>query len=147
MDLEILEEQDRIWASGEARRFAAALGFTANEQARIALCVAELASNAAKYAGCGRIKLTEVCGRSRGCCVRAEDHGPGIQQVQEALCDGFSEGRWLTPDVPMIGRRGLGVGLGTVLRLMSEVRVLARPGGGLVIEALLWQRPERSFGT
>jgi serine/threonine-protein kinase RsbT len=142
--LEIFCENDRFWASGEARRFAASVGFGAAAQARIALCVAELASNAAKHAGCGRMELVELFTPARGCRVRIEDEGPGIPQLDEALCDGFSEGRWLTPDVPLSERRGLGVGLGTVVRLMSDVRVLPRPGGGLRIEATLWQTPERS---
>jgi len=69
------------------------------------------------------------------------DEGPGIAAIGEALRDGFSEGRWLTPDVPSRDRRGLGVGLGAVCRLMSEVRVLERAGGGLVIEAVLRRAP------
>jgi serine/threonine-protein kinase RsbT len=159
--MEILAETDRLWASGEARRFAAALGFTPSEQTRLAICVAELASNVAKHAGSGRIELSEVTaparasargvGRetsakappwtARGCRVRAVDAGPGIAAVEDSLRDGFSEGRWLTHDVPWRERRGLGVGLGAVCRLMSEVRVLSRPGGGSMIEAVLWRSP------
>lgn len=138
--LEITVEQDRIWASGEARRFAAALGFSTEEQARLALCVAELASNAAKYAGRGVIELAEIGEPAPGCRVRAADDGPGIACAEEAIRDGFSEGRWLTPDVPLHERRGLGLGLGAVCRLMSEMRVLQRPKGGLVVEAVLLRR-------
>ena len=145
--IEIGTEADRFWASGEARRFAAQLGFTRAEQARLAVCVAELASNAAKYAARGRIELAEVTAPEHGlgCRVRAMDAGPGIADVELALRDGFSEGRWLSPDVPPSERRGLGVGLGAVCRLMSGVRVLARSGGGLVIEAVLWRRLERGL--
>lgn len=137
--LEITTEQDRIWAAGEARRFAAALGFSLEEQGRLALCVAELASNAAKYAGRGRIELEEIGGPVPGCRVLAADDGPGIAAAEDALRDGFSEGRWLTPDVPLRERRGLGIGLGTVCRLMSEVRVLPRPTGGLLVEAVIFR--------
>lgn len=142
-ELQIASEHDRFWAAAEARRFAAAIGFCADCQARIALCVSELASNAAKHAGRGTIGLTELTGPTRGCRVRAEDDGPGIAGIDEALCDGFSEGRWLTPDVPMSERRGLGIGLGAVGRLMSELRVLPRPGGGLMIEAVLRESSAR----
>lgn len=143
--LEIASEHDRFWAAGEARRFAAAIGISENGQAVLALCVAELASNAAKYAGRGTIELRELPSPARGCRVRAADDGPGIAEIEEALRDGFSEGRWLTPDVPPSERRGLGVGLGTVCRLMSEVRVMPRPGGGLVIEAVLRESPSTSM--
>jgi serine/threonine-protein kinase RsbT len=141
--LEILVEDDRFWAAGEARRFAAELGFGAADQARLAVCVAELCSNAARHAGSGRIELAEVTDPARGIAVRAVDDGPGLPAVEDALRDGFSEGRWLTPDVPLHERRGLGAGLGAVRRLMSELRVLPRPGGGLLIEAVLRRPPER----
>ncbi len=141
LSLDIQAEDDRLWAAGRARRFAAELGFSRLEQARLAVCVAELASNAAKHAGRGRIELSEEEAPRRGCRVRAEDEGPGIASVDDALRDGFSEGRWLTPDVPMNERRGLGVGLGAVGRFLRDVRVSARPGGGLLIEGVLWREP------
>lgn len=137
----VASESDRLWASGEARRFAAELGFRAVDQARIAVCVAELASNAAKHAGGGRVEIAELIVPLPGCRVRVEDHGPGIAAVDDALRDGFSEGRWLTPDDPPCSRRGLGVGLGAVRRLMSEVRVLSSSNEGLIIEAVLWRKP------
>jgi serine/threonine-protein kinase RsbT len=141
VSLDISEEDDRFWASGEARRFAAGLGFSSREQAALAVCVAELASNIAKHAGRGRIDLTEIDHPALGCRLRAEDQGRGIAAIAEAMRDGFSEGRWLTPDVPLHERRGLGLGLGTIGRLMSELALTPRPGGGLVIEAVLWRKP------
>jgi serine/threonine-protein kinase RsbT len=142
--LPIASEDERLWASGEARKFAAELGFCPDDQARIAVCVAELASNAVKHGGGGRVELHEVILPAPGCRVRVEDHGPGIGAVDEALRDGFSEGRWLTGDVPWSERRGLGVGLGAVRRLMSDVRVLSSSSEGLIIEAVLWRKPSRS---
>ncbi|APR83275.1 Anti-sigma B factor RsbT [Minicystis rosea] len=153
--IEITAEEDRFWVAGETRRFAAELGFSPAEQARLAVCVAELASNAAKHAGRGRIELAEVTAPPRtpdapmviGCRVRAIDEGPGIAAVDDALRDGFSEGRPLTPDTPLSERRGLGIGLGAVCRLMSEVRVISRSGGGLLIEAVLWRSSEPGLRT
>jgi len=138
--MEVRTQDDRWWAAAEARRFAAALGFSEDEQARIAVCVAELASNAAKHAGRGRITLTAITVPSPGVRVCAVDSGPGIARPEDALRDGFSEGRWLTPEVPARERRGLGVGLGTVCRLMSAMRVTPRPGGGVSVEAMLYRR-------
>ncbi len=136
--LDVGSSQDRWWASGIARRFAATLGFGPTEQARVALCVAELSSNAAKYAGRGRVELSALGPPRPGCLVRVVDDGPGIAAVADALRDGFSEGRWLTPDVPLSERRGLGVGLGSVCRMMDEVRLSRGAKGGLVVEAVLW---------
>jgi serine/threonine-protein kinase RsbT len=137
--MEIRTQDDRWWAAAEARRFAAALGFSEDEQARIAVSVAELASNLAKHAGRGRITVTAINVPAPGVRVCAEDDGPGIAKPEQAVRDGFSEGRWLTPDVPAGERRGLGVGLGTVCRLMSAMRVTPRPGGGTSIEAMLYR--------
>jgi len=137
--IDILDEDDRWWACAEARRFARKLGFSSEEQARLAVCVAELVSNTARHAGRGRLELSEVVVPS-GCRLLVEDNGPGIPAIDEAMRDGFSRGRWILPDTPLSERRGLGVGLGTVRRLMSEVRVSARPGGGALIEAVLWRR-------
>ncbi|APR76070.1 Anti-sigma B factor RsbT [Minicystis rosea] len=142
--MEILAEADRLWAAGAARRFAADLGFTPEEQARIAVSVAELASNVAKHGGGGRIELTAITSPVLGCAVRAIDTGPGFASIEDSFHDGFSEGRWLTPDVHAHERRGLGVGLGAVRRLMSAIRVQSRPGGGAVIEAVLWRAPVRT---
>ncbi|MFI5297616.1 MAG: ATP-binding protein [Polyangiales bacterium] len=149
--IEITAEDDRYGAAGEARRFAAALGFASREQARVAVCVAELASNVAKHAGRGRIELSEVMPSAPlgsapriGCRVCALDDGPGISAIDDSLRDGFSEGRFLTPDTPARERRGLGAGLGAVVRLMSEVTVVSPPGGGVVVEAVLWGTPEQS---
>ena len=141
--LPITAEVDRLWASGEARRFAAELGFSPDAQARLALCVAELASNAAKHGGGGRIEIAEVVLPAPGCRVFVEDRGPGLGVVDEALRDGFSEGRFLTAEVPWSERRGLGVGLGAVSRLMSDVRILSSSSEGLTIEAVLWLVPGR----
>lgn len=138
--MEIWGEDDRPWASGEARRFAADLGFSAADQGRLAVCVAELASNAAEHAGGGRIELADLAEPAPACRVRATDAGPGIA-VEDALRDRFSEGRWPTPEAPLHERRGLGA----VLHMMSEVRVESRPGGGLVIEAVLRRGPGRGF--
>lgn len=139
--LRVFREDDRLWASGEARRFAAELGYGAHDQARLALAVAELASNAAKYAGAGRIELREVVDPEPMVQVRAVDDGPGIADVTTAIDDGVSEGRRLTPDVPATMRRGLGVGLGAVGRLLADVRLSSTPGLGLVVEAVLRRRP------
>ncbi len=144
--LEVGSPHDRLWASRVARRFAATLGFGPKEQARVALSVAELASNAAKYAGRGRVELRALGAPRPGCLVRVEDEGPGIAAPAEALCDGFSEGRFLTPDVPLAERRGLGVGLGSVCRMMDEVRLSPGARGGLVVEAVLWHPARSGFG-
>jgi serine/threonine-protein kinase RsbT len=135
---DITAMEDRLGVAALARHFARALGFGDREQARLALTVAELASNIALHAGRGRLELVELQAPRAGCMVAAEDDGPGILAVADALLDGFSEGRWLTPDVPLSERKGLGVGLGSVRRAMDHMRMSCGPHGGFRVEAVLW---------
>jgi anti-sigma regulatory factor (Ser/Thr protein kinase) len=64
--------------------------------------------------------------------------GPGF--AQSAFADGFSEGRLIHPDDPRKRGQGLGIGLGTVRRLMDDVEVRHGTGGGFVIVARRWPR-------
>jgi serine/threonine-protein kinase RsbT len=136
----ITSEKERFWLVGEAMRLAASLGLGLRQRQSLGIVVAELVSNAAKHAGGGRLRLwaaTAPDGR-RGVRLVVEDEGPGIPSLDEARRDGFSEGRWLTPDTPAGQRHGLGVGLGAVYRLADEVVIAARPGGGTVVSAVVW---------
>jgi serine/threonine-protein kinase RsbT len=136
----ITSEKERFWLVGEATRLAASLGLGPRQRQALGIVVAELVSNASKHAGGGRLRLwpaTAPDGR-RGVRLAVEDEGPGIASPDEARRDGYSEGRWLTPDTPAGERHGLGVGLGAVYRLADEVAIAARPGGGAIVSAVVW---------
>lgn len=64
------------------------------------------------------------------------DRGPGFADVESAMRDGFSQGQDLVLEVPPTHRSGLGAGLGAVERLMDELRIEGRPGGGTVVTAV-----------
>ena len=71
--------------------------------------------------------------------ITVEDRGPGIEDVDSALLDGFSEGRMLTEEELMTRpRRGLGTGLGAVQRMMDSLRFENRESGGLRVVACKW---------
>ena len=57
---DIGSEHERFWCAAEGKRYAAAIGFDATSQGEIAICIAELASNVAKFAGRGTITLSMV---------------------------------------------------------------------------------------
>jgi len=85
----------------------------------IATAVSELGTNIIRYAREGRVTLRIVSrGHRAGIEVLAEDKGPGIRDLDEAMKDHASTGK------------GLGLGLPSVRRIMDEFFIESRPGAG-----------------
>ena len=118
-----MEDPSRV---GEARRHAAQLsadcGFDDVEAGRLALVVTELATNLVKHAQHGRLWIMGRPARQE-VEVIAIDNGPGIDDLDRSLDDGYS-----TAGTP-------GTGLGAVRRLAQEFDVLSRVPGGTIVLA------------
>lgn len=115
---------------------AAAVGFTRQEQEEIALAASELATNLVKHAGGGEIQFRSIrSGDKPGLQIVSEDCGPGIADINRALTDGCSTSG------------SLGVGLGSVNRLMDELEFCAQEGGGLRVTTRRWLRPPVGSAT
>jgi serine/threonine-protein kinase RsbT len=144
---DIGSEHERFWCAAEGKRYAAAIGFDATSQGEIAICIAELASNVAKFAGRGTITLSMV-EQPPGMRIVVEDTGPGVQDPATVMQDGFSEGRKLDPGTPRRSGQGLGVGLGAVSRMMNHVEIVNVPQQGLRVVATKWlDSARRGSGT
>jgi len=128
----ISNSSDSIWCSRSTVRLGRSIGFQGHALWEIAIVVSELISNVVKFAGRG---VLEVSTTAEGIRIVVEDEGPGIEDIESALQDGFSEGRLLCEDDLVTGRRGLGSGLGAVRRLMDSVEIRNKPGGGVRVEA------------
>jgi serine/threonine-protein kinase RsbT len=139
----IHREFDSIWCSTECAGYALSRGFDKRAAGEIAIAVSELVTNIIKFAGSGVVTIRPLAGPSRGVEVRAVDHGPGIDNIEAALRDGYSEGRLLSEEETHWFHRGLGMGLGAVKRLMDTLEIRGNPEGGLTIVAgkLLPRRP------
>jgi serine/threonine-protein kinase RsbT len=121
-------EHDIAVARGEARAFAAALGFRVIDQTRLATVTSELARNVVKYAGRGRMiaqPTADARGRA-GLRLIFEDSGPGIPDIAAAMRDGFSTGR------------GLGKGLPGSKRLVDEFEIESEVGRGTRVTVVRW---------
>ncbi len=59
-----------------------------------------------------------------------EDRGPGIEDVELALQDGYSQGQPVEERPPHRPRGGLGQGLGAAQRLLDELEIAPHPEGG-----------------
>lgn len=113
-----------------ARTLALSLGFSADSAEECVLAVSELATNLARYAQAGELRLSSVadCSGRPGFQVESRDRGPGIADLDLALTDGFSTGG------------GLGAGLPAARRLMDEFELNSSPNGTIVI-ARKWLSP------
>lgn len=127
--MRIDSEEGLIEARRQSRNLARRGGFREADRAIVAAIVSELARNILRYAACGdmAMKLVDEDGRV-GICIAAQDQGPGIPNVDNALRDGFSTS----------GR--LGVGLPGVRRLADDFQIQAGAGGGTTVRVRRWRR-------
>ncbi|QQK75214.1 anti-sigma regulatory factor [Salicibibacter cibarius] len=127
--VEIGTEWGIVSARQAGRDLSKEVGFSNVDQARIATAISELARNIHLYAENGIIGLEVVeQGISKGVKIVASDEGPGIENLGEAMTDGYSSSN------------GLGAGLPGVKRLMDEFDIETEPGKGTVITAIKWLR-------
>ena len=89
----------------------------------MSIVASELATNVLKFAGAGEVTLRHVRTPREAIVIEVVDSGRGIADVGAAMEDGFSEGAKLGVDRPRREGQGLGLGLGTVHRLMDTVNV------------------------
>lgn len=99
--VEILAESDVAHAIFEAHHLSQAIGFSRTDQFMIATAVSELARNIFLHAGSGTITLSAIEAQGeQGIEVIAEDFGPGIKDIAQALGEGYSTGGTLGLGLP-----------------------------------------------
>ena len=128
MRIPISGDADIVEARRAARELASRAGFEATDLTVLATAVSEVARNIVRFAGHGEILVEVVEGRGRGIRVVARDTGPGIEDTERALSDGYST------------YGGLGVGLPGVRRLMDEFAVVTDPGHGTTVTMAKWRQ-------
>jgi serine/threonine-protein kinase RsbT len=124
----INSDQDIVAARQKGRSLAVALGFSSGDATLIATAISELARNIVTYAKCGEIRLTVINGSARqGIRLVAQDRGPGISDIQQALRDGFSTSG------------SLGLGLPGVRRLVDEFEIVSEKNQGTIVTVHKWK--------
>ena len=119
-------DADIVRARQAARDLAARGGFSGTELTVLATAVSEVARNIVRFAGSGEIFVELVESPRRGVRCVARDTGPGIQDIDRALTDGYST------------YGGLGVGLPGARRLMDEFEIASDPGRGTTVTMAKW---------
>jgi serine/threonine-protein kinase RsbT len=125
----IRTDADVVTARQEARTMGAGLGFSSTDLTLLATAISEIARNITTYAGEGEVALRALNDGARvGIEVVATDDGPGIDDVELAMQDGFTTGS------------GLGLGLPGTRRLVDEFELETQPGGGTRVRLVKWTR-------
>lgn len=125
--ISIRHDSDILYAADQARCMSEQLGFVKIQYSCVSLAVSELANNIYKYARSGNIIIEPLNNNNKmGIQVTAEDDGPGIQNISEALREGFST------------KGTLGLGLMGVSRLMDEFNFDEKRKTGTKITVIKW---------
>jgi serine/threonine-protein kinase RsbT len=126
----IESDADVVTARQRARALAIELEMPSTDQTLLATAISEIARNITAYAvgGRGQVLIDTVRDRRgrRGVRVIARDEGPGIEDLDRALTDGFTTGG------------GLGLGLPGARRLVDEFDIDTGPGKGTTVTLIKW---------
>jgi serine/threonine-protein kinase RsbT len=128
----IESDADVVTARQQAREMAGRLELTSTDQTLLATAISEVARNITTYAKRGEVELSMIRdddGGREGIRVVARDQGPGIENLDLALQDGYTSGS------------GLGLGLPGARRLVDDFDIETAPGRGTTVTLVMWRRP------
>ena len=122
-------DEDVIRVRSQVRECAVELGLSLVDQTKLVTAASELARNMLRYGGGGEVHMAALTDANRrGCQLAFIDQGPGIEDIELALTDGYTSGG------------GLGLGLGGARRLVDEFEIDSRPGAGTRVTIRKWRR-------
>ncbi len=125
-----------------AERLALAEGYPRLVAHEVALITSELAWNVVRHGGGGDIELSVILDpvHGTGVEIRACDLAPPIVDLALAQRDGHTAGGRIPIDA-MHNRRGIGSGLGAVVRLGDRLEQLACGAGKCLVVTRFLSRP------
>lgn len=123
----ISTENDIVTARVMTRNFAKKCKMGIVEQTRITTAVSELLRNMYQYAGGGEMIIcTGVFDHRESFIVTFNDDGEGIENIEQAMSDGYTSGG------------GMGYGLPGAKRLVNNFEIESEPGKGTSIRLVKW---------
>lgn len=127
--VQVERELDVVGARQKGRELAGSIGFSSTDQTLLATAISEVARNIVSYAGKGTILLRTIEeGGRRGLLIVADDQGPGIDNIELAMRDGFSTGK------------SLGLGLPGAKRIVDVFEIQSTKGAGTTVTMKKWLR-------
>jgi anti-sigma regulatory factor (Ser/Thr protein kinase) len=135
-------------ARNAVRARAEAMGFGRIQCDELVIVASELASNILKYGIRGGIAVTAVEDPvdGPGLRIEARDEGPAFRDLATALKDGCGDAGPLDP-AAMSRRKGLGAGLGAVVRFTDSFECQQEKGGKRIVVVRYVRRPRRQAGA
>ena len=124
----VSSSEDIVGVRKLCREWAVASGFSLVDQTKMVTAASELARNLVLYGGGGTVHFEALNdGMKRGLRLVFEDDGPGIEDIERAMRDGFTSGS------------GLGLGLGGARRLVNEFDIQSKRGAGTRVAITRWK--------
>ena len=118
---------DVVLVRQAVRQRAVDLGFNLVDQTKLVTAASELARNLVQHAGGGVVRIESIAeGARRGLRLVFKDEGPGIEDVDTAMRDGYSTAG------------GLGLGLSGAKRLSNDFQIDSSPGKGTRVTIARW---------
>lgn len=110
------------------RKWALELKFSLVDQTKLITATSELARNTVQHGGGGTVNAEIIENGPRlGIRLTFEDHGPGIQDIELAMRDGYTSGT------------GMGLGLSGSKRLVNEFDIKSEAGRGTTVSIIRWR--------
>ena len=126
--LPIRTQEDIVRVRQATREHAIAHGFSLVDQTKLVTAASELARNTLDYGNGGEVEIARLIdGARKGLRLTFSDQGPGIEDLQKALTDGYSTGG------------GLGLGLSGARRLSNDFNIDSAPGKGTRVMIARWR--------
>jgi serine/threonine-protein kinase RsbT len=124
----IKADEDVVRLRKHVREQLVAAGFSLVDQTKVVTAASELARNTLRYGGGGEARILRLQKEEReGLCLSFVDWGPGIEDLELALKDGYTTGG------------GLGRGLGGAKRLTDEFNIDTALGKGTTVTIIKWK--------
>jgi serine/threonine-protein kinase RsbT len=133
IDIELLQvcplrtEEDLVNARQAIKLHAVDLGFSTMNQTKIITAASELGRNVLEHGKGGDVHVERLRSLEKvGLRMTFKDSGPGIENLELALTDGYTS------------KKGLGLGLTGSKRLMDEFELTSSQGQGTTVSVTKW---------
>ena len=125
--MQVLKEQDVVPFRNRVKEYAVNIKMGLVNQTKLITAASELVRNMLRYGNGGEAIIETVSkGPFTGIRLTFIDEGPGIEDIQKAMQDGFSTGK------------SLGLGLPGTKRLVNEFDIKSEPGMGTTVTIIKW---------